>query len=685
MNFRLLNAIDSIFLFGIIFGFGLLFYLYTILKDNKWYKALIALRVIILMNLLFLLANPVLVINSNKDKNLEWAIFVDNSASIKNHKTPSINAIKSGISEIKNKFIEQDIPFQFYLFDEKINKINTKLLESIDGSGVTTNIGNLSKEIQKKSHDFAGAIIFSDGIITEGFSPNEEIEKIKIPIHTVGIGENSGLVDVLIQSIDVPTVVLKNEIFNVRAIIQSIGNIEERLSVSIYYEDKLIGSKYVRLSGQGSKKEINFQFKPEKLGQQSYEVRTSSIKDEINIINNRQNFDVLVLKDKYKVALITGSPNKNTSILKKVLKNNPRIEIEHYVRMNETKFKPSINFFWSTSYELIIFDNYPIKPLSENFIRILGKKILAQKSAIMLVVGPNQSNNSLDGITSIFGTNVIDTLDDSGPLFWEFVNSDISYQIDFPPLKQKYNLVGRGLLSDSLAIFDSGSPLWLQNQIGETRSTIFNSVDIHSLYYYKIEESNNLLSKILDQSTGWLLKSDGSNEQYFRLNKNQYQQGEIIYITGTKPFQNVNETQPINFQINNGGSSIFSKEITFNIESNRWEGEFRAPPKGDYNFQIFMSSNIAPIQTGNFQVQESQIELSNVYLNEKLLKSISNKSKGSYFNWNQRGELFNLISIEVKSEIKANYIKFNQNKLFISFILVLLAAEWIARRTKGLS
>ena len=103
-----------------------------------------------------------------------------------------------------------------------------------------------------------------------------------------------------IQSIDVPTVVLKNEAFNVRTIIQSIGDIEERLSVSIYNDEKLLASKYVRLSGQGSKKDINFQFQPQKIGQQNYEIRISSIKDEINIINNRQIFDVLVLKDKYK-------------------------------------------------------------------------------------------------------------------------------------------------------------------------------------------------------------------------------------------------------------------------------------------------------------------------------------------------------------------------------------------------
>ena len=119
MNFRFLHATDSIFLFGIIFGLGLLYYLFKILKDKKWYKALIILRIVILINLFFLLLNPLLIVNSNKDKSLAWAVFVDNSASIKNHKTPSINAIKSGLSEIRSKFIDEEI----MLIDQTIAEV----------------------------------------------------------------------------------------------------------------------------------------------------------------------------------------------------------------------------------------------------------------------------------------------------------------------------------------------------------------------------------------------------------------------------------------------------------------------------------------------------------------------------------------------------------------------------------
>ena len=79
---------------------------------------------------------------------------------------------------------------------------------------------------------------------------------------------------------------------------------------------------FIRTNGfpLGSKNETNFQFSANEIGRQNYEIRVSSVKDEVNIKNNRQNFSLLVLKDQYKVALITGSPNKNTSKIKTIIK-----------------------------------------------------------------------------------------------------------------------------------------------------------------------------------------------------------------------------------------------------------------------------------------------------------------------------------------------------------------------------
>ena len=170
-------------------------------------------------------------------------------------------------------------------------------------------------------------------------NPRLSFKNSKIPIYSIGIGNQNSLVDIFLSSINTPTVAIKNERINVAIDIQSIGDINDRFSVSLYENKKLIASKYVRLYGMGSKVTANFQFEPKALGKQQYTAQVSSVADEVNINNNKQNFNILILKDKYRVGLITGSPNKNTSIIKKSLSKNKRIVVDHYVKISESDFK----------------------------------------------------------------------------------------------------------------------------------------------------------------------------------------------------------------------------------------------------------------------------------------------------------------------------------------------------------
>ena len=48
--------------------------------------------------------------------------------------------------------------------------------------------------------------------------------------------------------------------------------------------------------------------------------------------------------------------------------------------------------------------------------------ILESVFEIILISGPNQSNESLNGITSILGVRTQDRSIEAAPLFWDFVN-----------------------------------------------------------------------------------------------------------------------------------------------------------------------------------------------------------------------------------------------------------------------
>ena len=684
MDFEFLYQADLVLWVILFIGTGLFVYLYKIIFNEKWHQFLISYRIIIFFILGILLFNPVINFSGEKEKKLDWAIFIDNSASIKYHQTPSINAVQLGIESLVNKLSEKDISYHLYQFSDNIQKVNSPQLI---GNGVTTNIGIIPETIKQLENQIAGAVIISDGLITEGKDPIKDFQEFDFPIHTIGIGEGSELVDVTIESIDAPTVVLKSDWVDVNITIQSVGNIGDRLSVSLYNNRELQGSKHIRLMGMESKKEINFRFHPKKIGKQQYEVRISSVEDEIDIQNNRQKFSLLVLKDRYKVALLTGSPNKNTSVLKQKLKNNPRVELDHFIRITETRFQPAIKTFWESPYELIIFDNYPIKPLSSNFVRILGKKLLSNQSALFLILGPNQTIVSFNGITSILGVVTEDSTIESNRFYWEFVDEQIDAGGNFPPLKQNILITGKQVSSDTLAVTEQGWPLWLRNQNGTIRTMIWTSPELNTLYFHdqKLSQEGSF-SVIWNQSISWLLKSGGEHENFFRLNKNRYQQGEMVQVTGTQPFEKTQDkTENIIINVTHGSTDIITRDILYNIEEQRWLGEFRALGPGEYNYSIQLESNQDPIQTGTFQILESQIELNQVYLNKKLLATISNSTDGQFFVWDSRDSLFSEINPKVRREFKAEIIKFNESRVLLIIMILLLCVEWFIRRHRGLS
>ena len=684
MDFEFLYQADLVLWVILFIGTGLFVYLYKIIFNEKWHQFLISYRIIIFFILGILLFNPVINFSGEKEKKLDWAIFIDNSASIKYHQTPSINAVQLGIESLVNKLSEKDISYHLYQFADNIQKVNSPQLI---GNGVTTNIGIIPETIKQLGNQIAGAVIISDGLITEGKDPIKDFQEFDFPIHTIGIGEGSELVDVTIESIDAPTVVLKSDWVDVNITIQSVGNIGDRLSVSLYNNRELQGSKHIRLMGMESKKEVNFRFRPKEIGKQQYEVRISSVEDEIDIQNNRQKFSLLVLKDRYKVALLTGSPNKNTSVLKRKLKNNPRVELDHFIRITETRFHPAIKTFWESPYELIIFDNYPIKPLSSNFVRILGKKLLSNQSALFLILGPNQTIVSFNGITSILGVVTEDSTIESNRFYWEFVDEQIDAGGNFPPLKQNILITGKQVSSDTLAVTEQGWPLWLRNQNGTIRTMIWTSPELNTLYFHdqKLSQEGSF-SVIWNQSISWLLKSGGEHENFFRLNKNRYQQGEMVQVTGTQPFEKTQDkTENIIINVTHGSTDIITRDILYNIEEQRWLGEFRAPGPGEYNYSIQLGSNQDPIQTGTFQILESQIELNQVYLNKKLLATISNSTDGQFFVWDSRDSLFSEINPKVRREFKAEIIKFNESRVLLIIMILLLCVEWFIRRHRGLS
>ena len=673
---------------------------YLSIRNHAELRWLLILRGISLIIALFLLLQPRFKWTETNTIELDWNFYVDNSVSIGYHPVLSLQTIKSELSQLVFNLNKQDVSPYLYSFSESVSALDN--VQSWNGKGSSTNLGSVISHIVSDQEKLAGATIITDGQINQGLDPSQLIQKVEVPVYTLGIGQSTPLVDLSIQSIDAPTVAIKGEDLRINVTINSTGDMKERVNVILYHGKKMLGSRYLQTEGFGSRAQARFMFTPSNLGENEYRVKVSTVSQEINIENNQQKFFVTILKDRYKVALITGSPSFNTSVIKRYIRKYPRVELDHFVS-RKNGYLPSLKSFWSRPYELIIFDNYPLKELSSKTQRIFSKKIGAEKSSLLWLLGGNVTEKSASSIMPFFHLRMKDQIQTGEKTLWYMTTEALSRNIfqglelndgldfwqNFPPILASYNFESTN--DEIVAIaYNQGSdtvPLMFLGEKQDIRSVVWASPEFATIHH-RLSGTNysKTFPEIWTRLFSWLLKISGDKNLYFRLNKESYQQGEEIIITGTS-IRNKNGSKNQAFiTTQNDSLEINSAELRFNPESKRWEGNIWASKPGKYSYEISIQDGSAsPVkQNGRFIVEESQIELNEVALNSPLLKNLSMKTNGAYYPWASRAELFNKVLPRERQEKINRSTRFNEKSWVLVILIVLLTTEWIIRKRIGL-
>ncbi len=673
---------------------------YLSIRNHAELRWLLILRGISLIIALFLLLQPRFKWTETNTIELDWNFYVDNSVSIGYHPVLSLQTIKSELSQLVFNLNKQDVSPYLYSFSEGVSPLDN--VQSWNGKGSSTNLGSVISHIVSDQEKLAGATIITDGQINQGLDPSQLIQKVEVPVYTLGIGQSTPLVDLSIQSIDAPTVAIKGEDLRINVIINSTGDMKERVNVILYHGKKMLGSRYLQTEGFGSRAQARFMFTPSNLGENEYRVKVSTVSQEINIENNQQKFFVTILKDRYKVALITGSPSFNTSVIKRYIRKYPRVELDHFVS-RKNGYLPSLKSFWSRPYELIIFDNYPLKELSSKTQRIFSKKIGAEKSSLLWLLGGNVTEKSASSIMPFFHLRMKDQIQTGEKTLWYMTTEALSRNIfqglelndgldfwqNFPPILASYNFESTN--DEIVAIaYNQGSdtvPLMFLGEKQDIRSVVWASPEFATIHH-RLSGTNysKTFPELWTRLFSWLLKISGDKNLYFRLNKESYQQGEEIIITGTSIGNNNGSKNQAFITTQNDSLEINSAELRFNPESKRWEGNIWASKPGKYSYEISIQDGSAPPvkQNGRFIVEESQIELNEVALNSPLLKNLSMKTNGAYYPWASRAELFNKVLPRERQEKINRSTRFNEKSWVLVILIVLLTTEWIIRKRIGL-
>ena len=707
MNLSFIPSYYLIIVFFLISVLVLYFSFKNVLASREIF-IIFSLRILILFFLVILIWKPTLKYTASEKNSLPWHVYIDNSLSIKYHKHPSSISYKNGIKNFLTKVKEKGVSIETFSFGSAIDT-----LEYISDLKLDANSTNLGLVFNKINNDYqknlAGAILFTDGQINQGLPiQNFYVNDIMVPIHIVGVGEITPMQDVSIKSVDIPPVCVKGENVNIDVLISSLGNISDRVNITLFDDsNKLIGSKIISISGNQENEVVRFQINPNKIGENKFLVKCSALPDEINIKNNQQIITLQVMKDQYNIALVTGSPNYNTKVLKSYFKKKGNTLVDHYI-INSKNFNQQVKPFLEKKYEVIIFDNNPVSSSANQWnsiTRVFAKKLLSHNSSFFIVPGPEIEIKSINRYLKIIDLEAKQLSNNAqNNKKWEFLKTwynlssiDKEYQFSsysYPPQTPPFLLINNfedqkiqthAKYSDS----DNTNPLLLFGEKQHIRYAIWNSIDLSSLKYMLVgSDLDFLFEHSLNKVTNWLLKKNDSNEFIFRTDKNSYLHGESISMTGNS--SDIND----GFKINDGIVELFhneqyigTKPLFFDLNKNIYSANFWAPKPGKIDYIVKINKNLEnyEVSRGTFKVQESHIELNRIFLNETKLKNLSISSNGIFKYWENKEDIINTLDDIQKTKSYIAVIKLRYNYIYIIFIIFLLSFEWFYRRKIGLN
>ena len=110
------------------------------------------------------------------------------------------------------------------------------------------------------------------------------------------------------------------------------------------------------------------------------------------------------------------------------------------------------------------------------------------------------------------------------------------------------------------------------------------------------------------------MKKGGSQEFVFRTDKNSYQQGEEVLLSGRALNYNNNVINEGTVELFYNDNLLGTKPLFYDINKNEYKSRFWAPKPGNIKYKISINRGLDSyeVSSGTFEVQESHVELNRI-------------------------------------------------------------------------
>lgn len=676
----------------------------SILLGFLWFRyrrsrKLLFVRTVIILLLLFLLADPLISYVKREKVKPVLPVLIDVSKSmVIDEPQQRSDSLRSVINKLKS-LLEKRFRLEFFEFWSDLQPYKDSLMWTHEGTAIGDAIETIEKRLSPP-----GILLVTDGASNMGKHPLWVAKYTDFPIFVLGFGPSSPKGDISITRVRRNTIVYAEDEVPVEVWIKADGYKGETTSLWLKEGERVIATEEIKFKEDLEERVVKFKVIPRTPGTKLYQVSMTPLDRELNLENNSRKFALKVLKSKNKILYISSSPNWEYKFLKLTLETDPTLELHSYISLGEQKklTYPAGKEIRLTKknlveYDCIIIHNIPYDKLPGEIPALLAELVGDLGKSLLLIGG-----EELKGYAG-------SRLEEMLPVIFENRVEKKPFQIEFTPEGKEHPVIKSAgeredlpplLGCNRLRGVKPGSTVWATNPAiktpqgrlpvitqsiyGKGKVVVITCFPLWRWFFLLkgLSKEPSFYTQFLTNLTRWLSTRKDINPLVVELGQPAYQTFEEVEFSAELYDEDYRPIDGAFIKIEIEGG----KELTLRpLGEGKYTGTISNLPPRKYQFtaRAYIEGKEYATNHGSFEIVEGSIESQDYGLQKELLEKIASLTGGDYYTALNLNEL-SKISFP-KTELKKHQtLEFIYWPVIYIALLTLLIIDWTVRRLKGL-
>ena len=229
-----------------------------------------------------------------------------------------------------------------FRFDKDTQRVTDS--SGLSSAGTASSIDQALEYIDQQLSGLAlgGILLLSDGADNEGIDPVPRAESFgarQIPVFTVGVGQENIPRDVGIVDVAAAKTVLEGSVFNVDVALSNQGYSGQEVGLTVYDGDTLVSTERVLLGPDSSTRRFSIELIPEREEAILYRLEVEEQDGEIVLQNNHYSFLVdNSAKPALDILYVDGHPRNEYKFIRRAVEADSSIRLATYLQTGPGKF-----------------------------------------------------------------------------------------------------------------------------------------------------------------------------------------------------------------------------------------------------------------------------------------------------------------------------------------------------------